>query len=283
MGFAVHAHLADRLNKSGGARNLNEMYGAMAPDMFNFRFDLPVYGDGEIYFQLHYYWENLWDLQKTGMEKALGYGFISHNDHWGADAIAHHAGITYGTDEGYVIAKARDLLAADPSLLWFVDEPTALELTHTFVEYGLEIISKRIDPKLGQKVTQAACCRSPRFPSMLTKAYAESLAPLFGNDPDLAGQTIVSNEAEFRFQTMLYGQLLMLDEPDLTWALSEQLAQFTDAYGIELPPGVDPIEIIHGYLQRAVQLCEDDFEAELDATLEYLDAAMAAHDVGNRQ
>ena len=54
-GFAVHAHLADRLNKPEGDRNLNEMYGAMAPDMFNFRFDLPVYGEGEIYFQLHYY------------------------------------------------------------------------------------------------------------------------------------------------------------------------------------------------------------------------------------
>ena len=44
----------------------------------------------------------------------------------------------------------------------------------------------------------------------------------------------------------------------------------------------DPTEIIHGYLQLAVQLCEDDFEAELDATFEYLEAAMAAHDVGNR-
>ena len=77
-GLAAHAYLAHWLNKPEGDRDLNAIYGAMAPDMFNFRFDLPVYGEGEIYFQFHYLWQNVWGQRKTGMEKGLGYGFISH-------------------------------------------------------------------------------------------------------------------------------------------------------------------------------------------------------------
>ena len=149
-GFATHAYLAHWLNKQEGQRDLNEMYGSMTPDMFNFRFDLPVYGPGQIYDQLHNEWQNIWDQKKTGMEKAAGYGFISHNDAWGADYTAHHAGVTYGTDEGYVIAKAQELLAYDDTLLDYVDDETALELCHVFVEYGVEILTTRVDPEIGE-------------------------------------------------------------------------------------------------------------------------------------
>ncbi len=282
-GFAAHAYLAHWLNKQEGDRDLNEIYGAMAPDMFNFRFDLPVYGDGEIYQQLHYLWQNVWDRKKTGMEKGLGYGFISHNDAWGADFTAHHAGITHGTEEGYVIAKAEELLAADPTLLLLTDEQTALELCHTFVEYGLEILTTRIDPTIGQQITAAAVYRSPRFSSMLVEAYAESFAPLFGNDPAVAQQVIVAGEAEFRGQMMLYGQLLMLDEETLTLVFAQHLAEFADEYGVEVPPWIDPVEVIQSYLQTAVQICEDGYAAELHATAQYLDAAMAFYGVGNSQ
>jgi hypothetical protein len=282
-GFATHACLAHWLNKQQGQRDFNEMYGAMAPDMFNFRFDLPVYGDGEIYFQLHYYWQNIWEHKRTGMEKALGYGFVSHNDAWGADYTAHHAGITYGTSEGYVIAKSQELLAANPVLVdsGLVDLPTALSLCHVFVEYGLEILTTRIDPEIGDKITQAAAKRDSRFPDQLAEGFAPGFALLLEIDESLAEQVIVSNEAEFREQMMLYGQLLMLDESTVAEAFAWQLSQYVDVYGVYIPPQ-QAHDIILSYIQLAVILCEDDFPIELQATAKYLDTALAERGVGNR-
>ena len=37
-GSATHAYIDDHLGKKGPVKNLNEIYGAMAPDVFNFLF-----------------------------------------------------------------------------------------------------------------------------------------------------------------------------------------------------------------------------------------------------
>lgn len=37
-GSATHAYIDDHLGKQGPVKNLNEIYGAMAPDVFNFLF-----------------------------------------------------------------------------------------------------------------------------------------------------------------------------------------------------------------------------------------------------
>jgi len=37
-GSAVHAYIDDHIGKKAPVRNLNEVYGAMAPDTFNFLF-----------------------------------------------------------------------------------------------------------------------------------------------------------------------------------------------------------------------------------------------------
>ena len=41
-GSAVHAYIADHLGKKAPLLNLNEVYGAMAPDVFNYMFDNPA-------------------------------------------------------------------------------------------------------------------------------------------------------------------------------------------------------------------------------------------------
>ena len=40
----------------------------------------------------------------------VAFGFMTHNDVWGADSTAHHDGkTTYSQGTGYVIAKAQEL------------------------------------------------------------------------------------------------------------------------------------------------------------------------------
>jgi len=286
-GYAGHAYIAAKLNKQLGQRNENEVYGAMAPDLFNFSFDLPVYAPGGPYYQLHYLFPQVWDQEKTGMEKGLGYGFISHNDLWGADFTAHHSSRTYGAEHGYVVAKAGELSAAAPLLASMVGEDAALELCHTFVEFGLEVLTKRMDPQIGDKICSAARARSPRFAGQLVEAYADGLAPYCGGSPELAAMAIILAEGEFRDQMLVYGQMLMMDEQDLLDGLAVYLAGFADDYlaanGITLPPGVDLVPVIRFYMQMSMVLCEDDYPTELGATVKFVDAEMARHGTGNRQ
>lgn len=285
-GYATHAYIANLLNKKVGQRNLNEIYGAMAPDMFNLRFDLPVYGEGGLYSWTHYGYDKVWAQKETGMSKGLGYGFVSHNDWWGADSTAHHWGRTHGMQEGYVIAKAIQLGETDPALAGLVGPDLALELQHVFVEYAGDILTKRLDPTIGEKITAAALGRSSEFPWLLVAAYAEDFAPILY--PLDATQVILIAEAEFSYSMAAYGQILMLDEDTARTVISEYLAQFAEQYlaanGVELP--VEPEElpgIINYYLDLAMGICEADYPVEIAATVDYVDEEMAARKIGNQR
>lgn len=85
-GWAVHSYIDDHLGMNRGLNNINEMYGGMAPDVFNYMFSyLPFLSD-----QTHGNYQNgdssfmkLWNDAKRGLQKSLAYGFVSHNDLWG--------------------------------------------------------------------------------------------------------------------------------------------------------------------------------------------------------
>ena len=72
--------------------------------------------------------------------RALAYGFVSHNNLWGVDSTAHHAGRTVGLTEGYVIAKAKALgdTAPLPPQLGIPPE-VAPTLYHAIVEAGVDL------------------------------------------------------------------------------------------------------------------------------------------------
>ncbi|MCL4477241.1 MAG: hypothetical protein M1508_13645 [Nitrospirae bacterium] len=74
---------------------------------------------GDLYIATHYDFLKVWDASRNEVERSLAYGFVSHNDMWGADFTAHHSGRTYGQTEGYVIAKA-EILDFPPFLLTFL-------------------------------------------------------------------------------------------------------------------------------------------------------------------
>ena len=127
-----------------------------------------------------------------------------------------------------------------------------------------------------------SCGKSFRVPDQLADGFAPGFALLLGLDEPLAAQLIVSNEADFREQMILYGQLLMLDESTVADVFAWQLSQYVDVYGVYIPPQAAH-DIILSYIQLAVILCEDDYPIELQATAKYLDTALEEHGVGNRQ
>ncbi len=267
-GSATHAYIDDQLMKKKGLRNLNEMYGAMSPDIFNSLFDVPF--EKDLYMQTHYQFSKVWDQAKSGTAKALAYGFVSNNDLWGADSTAHHAGMTYGLTEGYVSAKAKELAAMAPLPANLGIPPdVALDLYHNFVESGVDLLVKRLDPAIGDKMIDSAVHRSREFPYLLVRAYSADLAPYFGSTGD-AAKAIASAEREFRKSTILYGQALLQDEGTTLNLISEQMAELAEkyfsAYGVQAPPKEQSIQLIAYYITIAMTLCEADYAGEIAET-----------------
>ena len=275
-GYATHAFVADELYKQGGARNADEIYAALAPDMFNTAYDYEPLEYEELYALVHYQADRMWDAARTGREKALAFGFHTHSGDGGADQTAHHDGLTYGEGTGHVIQKASDMQAVlrfyelDLMTLLGLDptyEPVELEVYHSILEYATEVLTVRIDPEIGLKIAEAAAERSRRFPSLFVDAYEVELEAILGED---ASERIHATEASFREEMMAYGMLLTFDEETLLTVLTGHIAQYAEAelerLGVELPDGFDPVPLIGAYLDLAMVLCETDYAAELEAT-----------------
>jgi len=284
-GSATHSHIDGQLGKKS-IFDLQERYGGMGMDTFNFMFGNPTVAS-YLYSQTHSQFMELWDLARLPTGQALAYGFVSHNDLWGADMTAHHNGLTFGQSKGYVIAKAeilKEILQADPSFAALqLPDPVAMEIAHNFVEYGTDILLKRIEPRIGEQIILSALVRSPEFPLLLVKAYADGLASTAGISRREAAQRITTTEMEFRKTIIAYGQALAADEATALQLLSEQMAglasAFLAAYGIVLPEGVDLVPLLKNGIQGAMLLCADDFPGELDATQKVVYLQLKAHNI----
>src|SRR5512143_1119519 len=87
-GWAVHTYIDDQFSTKWGLRNGNQVYGGLAPDLFTFRFDAPAYR-AYLFDQTHNNFMKVWDAAQSKPEKALAFGFVSHNEVWGVDSTAH--------------------------------------------------------------------------------------------------------------------------------------------------------------------------------------------------
>jgi len=282
-GFATHTYIDDHIGKGKGIHNEDELYAGKAPDIFAYMFDLPYRGD--LYIATHYDFIKMWDASRNEVERSLACGFVSHNDMWGADSTAHYSGRTYGQAEGYVITKAKDLLvmAPLPPELGIPDE-AALEIVHELVENGVDILMKRADPMIGQRMISSAILRSPQFPRLLANAYAGDISALAGVSYQDAERLIISAENTLRTSLVLYGKLLTLDEAAAVQLLSEQTADlaedFLALYGIQLPlPKEQVVELVIAYTQLAMSLCESDYLQEINETVAHVDREMKAHGI----
>jgi hypothetical protein len=266
-----------------GSKHRPEIFGGMAPDVFNYMF--VGSSSGTLYDLLHYPPSSLelWTAARNDKEKSLAYGFVTHNGSWGADYTAHFAGRIYGTNEGYVVAKAHDLMAANP-LPPSLNIPADLTETlgHGFVETAVDILIKeQVDPLIGKKVV-SACGSSGAFSRLLQKTYADDFRTIFGSDM-LAHFEVTLQGGEFRKTLSVYGKALTKKDAQTLQSLAGQMADLAQLYatvnGLTLPPRSQVIAVVVEYLQAAMALCEPDFRQEIDATVEFVDGQLTAHSI----
>jgi hypothetical protein len=271
-GSATHAYIAERLNSKLPYLTLNQVYGSMAPDIFNLMPPPTL----SCLTHCNYFME-MWRLPALPAGKALAFGFVSHNQAWGADFFAHNPGCCGDVpNDGYIFAKAQlldgvlslsqDYLALTQNL----DPAVKMELLRDVVEYGVDILIKRADPAIGAKLMFAGLFRSPEFPLMLAAAYADDVSGILPISRADAAKLIVEAESEFQQTTIGYGQLLTLPENQALAQLATQLTALAGAYGI--PPEAEPL--IAQALQTAMMLCAGDYKPTLKTTIDELGKRM---------
>ena len=281
-GSATHAYIDDHLGKKGPVRNLNEIYGGMAPDAFNYLFANPNWLN-YLYLETHYEANQLVLKEAdTVLEKAVASGFVSHNGMTGADATAH-GNYDYDAADGWVIGKAVAManragvlavleqfkLADENGIAW-----AGYELCHNFIESAVDLLIAEHDRSLGGKISAAALARTPEFPGLLVKAYAKRFMKTFKLDWQTAVTVIRSAEGEFRKNLVSYG-VALAQEPAVSQGLiAEQLAglapAFLNAYGITLPAGTDLSELSSYFLGIAIEMCRDEYLGVVDHTIQFV-------------
>jgi len=278
----THAYIADKLKKAGGPYNIDEMYGAMAPDVFNYLFKAPnVLFRNYLYDQTHHQFLKVKNAVKWGYEKSSAYGFLSHNNVWGADSTAHIASRTLLPNQGYIITKAEMLhgfLLNDPLYAALVGSNPAigLEICHNVIEAAGDIILARHDASAGSKLIKIALRPKPHMQNLMVRAYAQGLAEFSASTPyaiDLtaAEQLIRSEETKFRTSCIGYGYLLQQSESVI---LENVIAQFKELaqdylalYGIP-NPGPEALEaLLQASFGLALPLIQDDYMKEIQATI----------------
>lgn len=297
---ATHAYIAESLGATAGIDDLNEMWGSVAPDMFNYVFD-PELCVGWISDQTQGVDPDsamkIWSAAGTGKEETFAFGFISHNDSWGADFVAHHSGLRPGYEnEGYIITKAKQLLnapsnPADPQLTFgdvfagFGMSPdVALLVAHVITEYAVDIrLGSEVDPLLGRKLATAARNETKKFQPLLVKAFATEYADYcFGDDYSTAANALTTTEKGHRKDMIYLGQAISQAEPVAVQLLAEQLVAVLPDLGLSVP-----VEIARAAIVSSMAIC-DDYKAEIDATVEFVEQRLEDHGVtysynGNRK
>ena len=283
-GAATHAFIMKRVGPLYLALNFQEMYGAMAPDLFNYDFALyhvPVlraftHGQpGNEGFMA------VW--QKAGpMVKPLAFGFVAHNDVWGADYTAHHQSQTLtppadfpsipGVDPGYVTIKAL-ALNSDPVMNGYLvavgldnsvpeQFKLRLDICENLVESAGDLIIKKVDPTIGSQIISSVVLRNQNFPDLLIKAL---------DNPDY-NQVIVKDEAHLRRKMLQYGAILTLPERETIKVLSEEMAWLGVEYLKQVASLDVPLEqakqISEYGIKKALQLCASDYMNEIRKTIE---------------
>ena len=281
-GSATHAYVADHFGSREPVFNSHELYGAMLPDLFqsnlalNFDPLADAYTHGRPGAEL---FMDVWIVAHGTVEKAVAFGYVGHNNVWGEDFHAHDLAT------GYIIQKATLLDAGlDAAGVWTeVTNQTGLTLSaedrilycHIVVEEAGDLIIRRADRAIGAKVAAAAFARTPIVPKML-------VAAMRGLDP----ATVRRQESDFRRSMILYGTMLLQEEPIAKHLLADMVADQALAFLAYKYPGL-PTDQLRPFvrdlsllaLQQALPLVEPDYMDAVAATANSVAAALQAHGV----
>jgi len=301
-GAGTHAYIAKHTNKRAGLVTEVDMcrraLGANGPDLLNSIFEATPQALAEV-FHTRDAAANLapWELAATPEERSIAFGFASHNDEWGTDSIAHFAGITFGKDVGYVVAKAAvlgdALLPAIRAQFPFLPEPYARalsrEVSHIFVESAVDFLLVEVDPELGVTLASSAACFDPVGDvDFLVYSLSPWLAPVLSADPVTGA---VMAEAWIRTVTPpfveglgLNGYVLTLPYdvgmPLIAYQTAVQAIDYLAFRGI--PPPSDPMELvplIAAGIEGGRALCRPDFLGEIQATIGRVNGRMSSRGI----
>ena len=287
-GAATHTYLANELGSQHGSVNLHEMYGAVLPDMFNLMFGHPY--QEYLWDETHYEFMKVVEKAKSREEKALGYGFASHNEDWGADYTAHISAMTPQGD-GYVVAKAQlltpyvEYLIAYFLNLYSIPDAAVIaqQLAPTVAESAVEsavdyLVSQNEDTNVGMRIVFAANSRGSFVPALIKQAYAKDFSKAAGIKMREAIDIIVETEEQFREYMVLYGGILT--QPNAIELMAQQGADLATLllaeYGISLE--VNPI-LLEICILWAIDIVELDYSAELSATLSHVASELESHGI----
>jgi hypothetical protein len=282
-------YIAKQLGHQLGLANAQEMYGATLPDFPNLLFGYAH--STYLYTQTHYEFMKLVKLAPVGYQRAMAYGFASHNEEWGADVTAHKQALVSGTG-GYVNQRVPGVASAlYPSVASFltgkVSDPTSAAyqlaslLADTCIESAVDLlVSEREFKGVGLEMMLASGLRGSFAPTLLVSAYASGLAAEAGITASEAAAVITSAEAKNREYLTTYGAVLT--QPD-RWNLSAgMLAQLAAQvlalypYNLTVQPE-DLVPLITEGLSQAKLSVQDDYSAELVATVMKVGAELLKH------
>jgi hypothetical protein len=263
-GPAVHAFVADHIGKADGA-NVFEMYGAMLPDACYFAFDPAVDQDACAAY-VHDQYLRMWDEAYDPVTEALGFGYVSHNNDWGADRTAH------ARFWGYIVTRARFMAVLLRSNEILRDLPFEVResIAHTVLEAATDVQVLRVDPDIGGKIMMAA-------ESSLEYGFGEHFAAVYPELGDLA----MPLEAGFQQAMFGYGFALSQgSEEAAIGALATMFAPYADTWVPGgLPDGVDAEELIVQLIELGIVLTANDFPPVLEATRKYVRSSLWWHGI----
>ena len=291
----THAHFAHKLGAKRGILNLQEIYGSTLPDVFNLAYGLP--GQDSLAKWAHYNYMPVADKAWSCYLKSIAYGFVSHNDEWGADFKAH--GYNTEPSSGWVEQKVPGLaveiyepifdVVGEYLLLQLPPEEVeeivwglAYSLSHDFIETGVDILLKmNVDPDIGYRLLLAAQLRAPGTPYLLASAYAKDLKEVSQLNIIQASAIIIQAEKAYRDLMISYGMIFTKEDDEMMQMLCELAAdlitvQLEPLLGFELPVDPETIgDLLQATLDYLVVVNQSDYLDELDATLIYLEDKMA--------
>jgi hypothetical protein len=244
---ATHLHIAEVAAGPYGA-NPDFWYGSASPDVAMYLRQPALWPTA--FDDTHYDYIDLRADAGGPRDRAFAWGWITHNELWGADSVAH---IHYpaGTGEGYVIQKAREL--SDLTGL-------APGFSHIAVEVALDmLIREQDDTRLGRKLRQALTGRSPDDLSLL-------LDVLVNREGRTDAATLTAAESAFRLLQARYAEALALPPPVERWAMAELGVLLAwSLYGIDVP--ADRVLYL---LETAMDICRDDYREAVAYTVDVL-------------
>jgi hypothetical protein len=264
-GPAVHAYFADHAGRIWPSLNRLEMYGATLPDACYFA-GLEPLEEMICVAAVHEGYLAMWDVADSRNTKAVGFGFTSHNEEWGADHTAHIRSRTPqppvplppGVEPGYVEVKATILAGMiGPDLIELGVPPGQVHaVCHTLVEAAGDILVKRKAPLIGGRLLLAAALRGEFVTEQFVTAYGWELGAV----------EAAALEINFRNLMMAYGAALMLDENAAIEALAEGAIPFAGSWDVE---EVSPDDV-EAAIRAAMAVIQGDFYSELGATARFV-------------